>query len=360
MNRNVSSFLKKLLLSVIFWTLAMFCFAVFRFYGLGQEIGISIEEGFEDGAFVQPTIFTSLLGFGLGILYAILDFLVEKYVTKRISLGFNLLLKTGLYFVVTVIMASIVISVAYKILDFDLSIEAGWWHRDKRFWAMIFYIIIASIVFSFLTMASERFGRGMFVKMLLGKYKKPREEERIFMFLDLKNSTTIAETLGHYNYSAFIQECFYDLNEQILSYDAEIYQYVGDEAVLSWPYKKGVFNNNCIRLFFAFKRQLESRKEQYLKKYNVFPEFKAGVHGGALMITEVGSIKKEIAYHGDVINTTARIQAECNKYQVNLLLSEKVLNDLKIDKHSHTESLGSVILKGKKTSIKIHALINIA
>ena len=292
------------------------------------------------------------------ILYAILDFVVEKYISKRISLGVNLLLKTGLYFTVTVIMASVIIHLAYQILDFDLSLEPGWWHRDKRFWVLVFYIVIASLVFSFLTIASERFGRGMFVKMLLGKYKKPREEERIFMFLDLKDSTAIAENLGHYNYSAFIQECFYDLNEQILVFEAEIYQYVGDEAVLSWPYKKGVLNNNCIRLFFAFKKQLESKKEKYFEKYGVFPEFKAGVHGGVLMVTEVGSVKKELAYHGDVINTSARIQSECNKHQVNLLLSEKVLNDLKIDKHSHSESLGNILLKGKRESVNIHTLIN--
>ena len=159
--------------------------------------------------------------------------------------------------------------------------------------------------------------------------------------------------LGHHKYSQFIQDCFYDLNEVVLDYNAEIYQYVGDEAVLSWPYQKGLANNNCVGVFFAFEAQRKSRKDYYLEKYEVFPEFKAGLHGGSLMVAEVGFVKKELAYHGDVINTSARIQAECNKHNVTLLLSEKLLRDLKIDILSKTKSLGNVILKGKQKEVNI-------
>jgi adenylate cyclase len=145
----------------------------------------------------------------------------------------------------------------------------------------------------------------------------------------------------------------------VLKYDAEIYQYVGDEAVLNWPYKKGLTNNNCIGVFFAFQQQRLSRKEYYLEKYSVYPEFKAGLHGGPLMVAEVGSVKKELAYHGDVINTSARIQAECNTHNVTLLLSEKLLKDLGVDQFSTTKSLGSILLKGKKQEVRIHTIQHI-
>ena len=48
------------------------------------------------------------------------------------------------------------------------------------------------------------------------------------------------------------------------------------------------------------------------------------------MVAEVGVVKKEVAYHGDVINTSARIQAECNKHKVPILISEELLNDLRL------------------------------
>ena len=195
-----------------------------------------------------------------------------------------------------------------------------------------------------------------FFKILIGRYRNPKEEKRIFMFLDLKNSTTIAEKLGHHVYCRFIQDCFLDLNEVVLNYEAEIYQYVGDEAVLSWSYKRGITNNNCLGLFLAFEKQRQSKKKYYLEKYNVFPEFKAGLHGGAVMVAEVGFVKKELAYHGDVINTSARIQAECNKYNAPLLLSENLLKDLKMDKLPSSKSLGNVLLKGKLETVNIYTI----
>jgi adenylate cyclase len=35
---------------------------------------------------------------------------------------------------------------------------------------------------------------------------------------------------------------------------------------------------------------------------------KAGAHVGRVVATEVGTIKSEIVFHGDVVNTTARVQ----------------------------------------------------
>ena len=176
------------------------------------------------------------------------------------------------------------------------------------------------------------------------------------MFLDLKDSTTIAEKLGHFKYSQLIQDCFFDLNEVVPKFDAEIYQYVGDEAVLSWPYKKGLANNNCVGLFFAFQQQKLIKAAYYSEKYGVVPEFKAGLHGGVLMLAEVGIVKKELAYHGDVINTSARIQGECNKHNVPILISEVLLNDLQESNTFSSKSLGTVLLKGKQEEVKIHTI----
>jgi adenylate cyclase len=37
------------------------------------------------------------------------------------------------------------------------------------------------------------------------------------------------------------------------------------------------------------------------------PEFKGALHGGNVVVSEVGKYKSEIAYHGDVLNTTSRM-----------------------------------------------------
>ena len=357
MNRNTKTFLNPLLFSVVFWMLAMFFYATFRFYGLDVQEGITVKNDLDESDFfLKPLLIFTFLGMGLGVLYALIDFGFEKIKSKKMPLGLDLIIKTALYFIVTIFIVTVIRLNVSSLININIEVKPGWWLSNKLFWSFVFYIVVASVVLSFIQIAVEHFGRGVFFKILIGWYATPKEEERIFMFLDLKDSTAIAEKLGYRIYSQFIQDCFLDLNEIVRKYDAEIYQYVGDEAVLSWPYKKGLTNNNCLGLFFAFQNQLQSRIEYYQETYNEFPEFKAGLHGGALMVAEVGFVKKELAYHGDVINTSARIQAECNKYNASLLLSEKILQDLKIDELSTSKPLGSILLKGKQEEVKLHTI----
>ncbi|MEM7549815.1 MAG: adenylate/guanylate cyclase domain-containing protein [Bacteroidota bacterium] len=356
LNLSVKTYLKQVAFSVLFWGVCLSFFAIFRYLGIDRVPDIEVSVGIRS-LVMTNLIAMTMIGIMLGAVYATIDFFLDEYVSRNFSLGAGLMLKIFINFVVTVLLLRLAQIIA-QANGMELNFEGGWlwWLKDERFVSILLYIIFCSFVFSLLKIAVERFGQGVFIKILMGKYRTPKEEERIFMFLDLKDSTTIAEKLGHLKYSQFIQDCFHDLNVVIFKNEAEIYQYVGDEAVLTWPYEKGVANNNCVRLFFEFQQQRESRRDYYLQNYGVYPEFKAGLHGGALMVAEVGFIKKELAYHGDVINTSARIQAQCNTYNAALLLSEKLVSDINTEDFCTSKSLGSVLLKGKQKEVKIHAV----
>jgi len=139
-------------------------------------------------------------------------------------------------------------------------------------------------------------------------------------------------------------------------YRAEIYQYVGDEAVLTWKLEKGLKNQNCLRLFLGFDEQLKSRAAYYSEQYGFVPEFKAGVNSGLVMVAEIGEIKKEIAYHGDVLNTASRIQSQCNHYGKNLLISEYLKNKLSAPDGFTMELLGTIELRGKSELVSIYSV----
>ncbi|MEO0572375.1 MAG: adenylate/guanylate cyclase domain-containing protein [Bacteroidota bacterium] len=354
-SRKLKQFFKQLGQSVLFWIVAMAFFAIFRYYGLAEEEGMTTSL---EHSFPKALSMFALFGLFIGVVSAFIEFFLDRYLSKRLSLGLNLLISFLAYLITTVILSTLIIEITNAVYDLGINNNRGWWIYDKTFWALILYMTFSALVLSFIQIANDKFGKGVFLKMLFGKYKEPKEEERIFMFLDLKSSTAIAEELGHLKYSQLIQDCFYDLNEIVTNYDAEIYQYVGDEAVLSWPYQKGLSNNNCVKLFFAFRQKLLDKKEYYHSKYGTSPEFKAGLHGGVLMVAEVGVVKKEVAYHGDVINTSARIQAECNTHKVPILISEKLLMDLEIGSFFSTKHLGNVLLKGKQKKVNIHTLIS--
>ena len=208
----------------------------------------------------------------------------------------------------------------------------------------------------FMLQVNDKFGPGILWKFLTGKYYHPRQEERIFMFLDLRSSTTIAEKLSSKKFFELMKEIFDDVTEPILNSQGEIYQYVGDEVVISWPVDKGLAGNNCLQCFFRIQEALEHRKEHYMQEYDLLPSFKAGLHVGEATVGEIGMIKKDIVYSGDVLNTTSRIQGECNNQNVNILLSSDLLGRMQLNEEYRQIALGEFPLKGKKERTPLYTM----
>ena len=179
------------------------------------------------------------------------------------------------------------------------------------------------------------------------------EEDRIFMFLDMKSSTTHAEKLGAARYSMLVQDCFFDMTKAARLSNAEIYQYVGDEAVFTW--KTSEFNlRNAVLHYFNFRENLRQRSSHYRHRYGIVPEFKAGIHHGRVIRTQVGVIRKSIAFHGDAINTASRIQGKCNELACDLLVSGAVREGLYED--FNIKSVGTYQLRGKDCKIDLFSV----
>ena len=353
MNKVVNSYLNKLWFLLLFWNIVMTAQIIIRYYGVYYEQGVHVQFDF-DYSILGYLKFGLIKGTIIGFFYSLASFYLDKsLVIKRTSTWKILLIQCLTYSLIIII----ALSTSCKIYDllYNTNYVNGifWWINNQWFWSTTLYAVLFSFSLSFIKISIERFGSKKFFKILTGQYRIPKEEKLMLMFLDLKSSTTIAEKLGHFRYSLLIQECFSDLNSIIDKYSVEVYQYVGDEAVLSWPYERGIANNNCIEIFFDFQRIISKKRSEYEKKYGVVPEFKAGLHGGNLITTEVGTVKKEIAYHGDVINTTARIQSKCNEYHQKIIISESVLQDFKIGNNYIVEELGEFFLKGKNEVISL-------
>jgi len=71
------------------------------------------------------------------------------------------------------------------------------------------------------------------------------------------------------------------------------------------------------------------------------------------MIAEVGTVKKELAFHGDVINSASRIQSLCNNYNASLLISEAILDQINTDLINYEEIKEDFVLKGKQKKLKV-------
>lgn len=235
-----------------------------------------------------------------------------------------------------------------KLLDFLKNIEfAGTM-------VSISFSLFASLFYSEI---SENIGHGVLMNFFTGKYHTPIEEKRIFLFSDMKSSTAIAEQLGHIKYFELLREYYSDFSDAIIRHSGEVYQYIGDEIVISWKYEEGIKNNDCINCFFAMKEDLKKRADWYTSNYGVVPTFKAGLHVGKVTTGEIGALKKEIIFTGDVLNTTARIQGLCNKFAVDILVSEDLIKELQLDNKFQITSLGGTKLKGKKEKMELFTVL---
>ena len=309
------------------------------------------------GALLQTLVLATILGILYGTTYGFVDYHFENEFFKRKPLGKIILLKTivslGMFMLLFALMRfalfDLIIAPAMTGKVSPLT-DASWKILFNLF--LVFYLLTGLII-NFTNQVNRKFGPGVLLPLLLGKYRNPKEEERIFMFMDLKSSTSIAETLGHLKYSGFIRDSFNDINHRLLPFNAQVYQYVGDEIVLTWDVKHGLKDLACIEFFFACTLQFEERKAYYLKNYGQVPEFKAGLHIGKVTAVEIGDIKRDIAYHGDTLNTTARIQSVCNEYGKKFLVSEYLLTKIALPAAYSSRSLGNILLKGKAAPVGI-------
>ena len=301
-------------------------------------------------------------GFLMGFLHGWVEvtWLGKKF-TKS-PLWIKVVLKT-LFYLVFIIIFLTMLTLSVNSNRFDLSPfhptviqSVKKFMNSFAFWSVVIYIGFGITMAMLFVEISSYLGSGVFLNFVLGKYHTPKRESRIFMFLDMKSSTTIAEQLGHSKYFQLLKEYYADMANAILETSGEIYQYVGDEIVVTWPEKSGLYGNNCIECFFRISRDMEKRRSHYMRKFNFFPTFKAGYHIGLVTTGEIGVLKKEIIYTGDVLNTTARIQAECNRYDVRILLSEQLVNQLAKSESYEFKKMDNLKLRGKRELIQLYAL----
>ena len=332
---------------VLTWWIAIFLFGFFRHYGWPERLP------FSPAYLIEPALDLSL-GVVVGTGYFLIELLMHRPTFERLPFGWWASLKTGLHLILVVALIAAAIEL-YPLFNaaVDADITLGEFLRSKLMVVVLLYFFVVSLLITLFQRMYQKVGPGAFGNMLLGKYHHPREEERIFLFVDLRDSTPIAEQLGHLRFSRLIQDCFADATKAVLRHRAEIYQYVGDEIILCWKPHVGRRSNNCVATYFTFVRTLAARESYYRRQYGLVPVFKAAAHVGRTTVAEVGQIKRELAYHGDVLNTAARIQSECRRLDENLLISPALADLLALEADYELHAYPPVELTGKKEPLPL-------
>ena len=349
---------RKVLSITLFWIFLFTCQYLYEYAVMVHHD--CVPSTYQFGNYFLYTLVATIIAGSLGG-FIIVYFLEDWFRNK--SYGQALVTTLILHFLVFLLAMSISYSITYS-NDLHLSLfdpkvwelfatdlkSLNYW-KNYSLWLLITMVTMAGLFIN------DKYGPGLLQEFLLGRYFQPKREERIFMFLDLRASTVIAERLGEKQYFHFVKDVFKDVTPAIIYSRGEIYKYVGDEIIISWKMKNGLQDANCINCFFEAQEILARKKATYEKKYGIVPEFKAGLHYGYVMAGEVGVVKRDIEFSGDVLNTAARIQSKCNELGVDLLFSKYLKEKLPFSEGFYIPKLvGNLTLKGKKEEVELFTI----
>ena len=200
-------------------------------------------------------------------------------------------------------------------------------------------------------------GSETFTSLILGRYHRPISEERVFLFLDLVGSTAYAEKQGDLAAQELLKAVFAAIAEPVRRHRGQVDDYVGDQVIVSWPLARGIERARCVACVFAIRQTLERDRDRWLARFGFVPELRAALHGGGVVTAEVGVDRHKIAYFGDVMNATARLEGLCRETGRSVLISDAVLTKLSaLPDGIAAEALGGYRLRGRSETMAVHAL----
>jgi adenylate cyclase len=259
-------------------------------------------------------------------------------------------LRFGLFTLINMMLNALAIVVGFQLaaLPFGLG-----WVTNPR---VLLVGVLITMGFTIWFTLDRFLGAGVLSSLLTGRYHHPRYEDRIFLFADLADSTSLAQSLGDLSYHSFLNAVFTAIGPTIDRYEGAVHRYIGDEMIVTWPYAVGVDDATCVLCALEILDVLEESEPRFSDEFGQSPRLRIALHGGEVVAGEISGQKREIVYSGDAINTTARIQGIASSTDHGLVISSELMSDLDLPLDVTVESLGEFQLKGRNEVSELLAL----
>lgn len=308
-------------------------------YWIGRNDLVSALQGFFTGAIVSGLI--------ASVEYGLLRSRAGETVVHG-PFAVHVLAKALLYLIATVFGV-----LAADALFYSSYLRSGF--PNPQFLLAVGISVVFAFTFSFIMSLSALLGPKVLSSFITGRYHAPREESRIFLFVDMAGSTQHAERLGPIRFHLFLRRFMNHVGEAADMTGGEIHKYVGDEAIITWPLA-AASGGQPLACLGHLRRRISEEASRYRHEFDAVPDFRAGLHGGKIVAGELGGWKKEIAYLGDAVNTTARIAEACRELGHAVLASQSTVAAMPLPSGATLSPIGPVALRGKTEPIELAAV----
>ncbi len=218
--------------------------------------------------------------------------------------------------------------------------------------SIVFSFIITFII-CFLMQISRLVGGRTLFNLVLGRYHRPRMEERFFLFVDIIGSTRIAEKIGPLAMHRFLNRVFALIAEPVADQHGEIHQYVGDEIVITWRVAEGRQAAHPLSCFFEIQAALADAAPWFEAHFDIAPSVRGALHAGPVVAGEVGVNRRSIVFHGDVMNVGARLEQATRDMGCPFLASNVAIRLLVHKDGYHIRDHGLRTLRGRHAPMHV-------
>ena len=265
-----------------------------------------------------------------------------------LSFTVDLMVRTAIY-------AAVIVPIQFFQLG-DIIARAPPDPSHKVFWISIIYSVVFLILANLVLGVANIIGPRAFINFVTGRYHSPVEENRFVLFVDIAGSTGLAERLGGIAIHRLLDRTFRLLTLAVVDYHGEVLNYVGDEVIVTWPERSGAVDCRSLRCFIAMRDELSLASSQLEREFGAVPRVRGSLHFGAVIVGEIGDIKRAIVFNGDVMNTAARLEELSRGVEGGFLASRAAMEQFRSTLPVKVRDLGRLQIRGRTDGIDVVGL----
>ena len=243
------------------------------------------------------------------------------------------------------------------IISFHLSHVVLWRFEDlamayRKLPIAIPLVILFSVIGIMVMRTVHFIGIETLFQLMLGTYHRPVIQKKVLLFLDINNSTDLAERLGMVRTQSLLGKFLFDVSKPITDCGGDIYLYKGDGLIALWPWGDAVKEDKILRAIDAIFGAVRHERANYQQQFGVVPDLRIGVHGGDVVVSEQGDTKRAIGIYGSTINISARMEEAAKAHGVSCVISGDVAHAL-FKGNDGLLPIGNEKIKGISAEIRI-------
>lgn len=217
------------------------------------------------------------------------------------------------------------------------------------FFQVFTYAAASVILLLLLDQSRSLIGNQVFFALITGRYAQPVQEQRLFLAIDMANSTALAARLGDREAMRIVGRFLHALGEPVRAHGGSIDKYVGDQAIISWRLTARCPDAPALACALSIRRTLTALKQDM----GVELGFRIVLHAGPVIVAQVGDQRREITYFGDTINSLSRLDAIAKEAGRDLILTADGWQRCRPVLGVSPLPLGPVILRGREAPLEI-------